>query len=46
MNHADGLPAELQRPIKPPVPLTEDKVVFRTVISIYIHFSFIMDIRY
>lgn len=31
MNHADGLPAELQRPIKPPVPLTEDKVVFRTI---------------
>ena len=33
MNHADGLPAELQRPIKPPSPVTDDKIVFRMVIS-------------
>ena len=32
MNHADGLPAELQRPIKPPYPVKDDNVAFRTVI--------------
>lgn len=34
MNHADGLPAELQRPIKPPYPVVDDNIAFRTVISI------------
>ena len=32
MNHADGLPAELQRPIKPPQPVIDDNFAFRTVI--------------
>jgi len=31
MNHADGLPAELQRPIKPPAPVSDNKAVFRTI---------------
>ena len=32
MNHADGLPAELQRPIKPPHPVVDDNIrVFRIV---------------
>lgn len=34
MNHADGLPVELQRPIKPPHPVKDDNVVLKTVNSI------------
>ncbi|XP_046649797.1 tyrosine-protein kinase Shark-like [Daphnia pulicaria] len=31
MNHADGLPAELQRPIKPPQPVVDDNFAFKTI---------------
>ena len=29
MNHSDGLPAELQRPIKPPYPVADDNVALK-----------------
>lgn len=31
MNHSDGLPAELQRPIKPPYPVKDDNSVLKVI---------------
>lgn len=31
MSHPDGLPAELQRPIRPPHPVNDDQVILRVV---------------
>lgn len=36
MNHADGLPVELQRPIKPPCPIKDENVVLKTVSQFFL----------